>query len=102
MVKELGFEAYLGEGTVVPKIALVWEAVADESKLALLNVLLDGVQIFFFRDLSLGVSNMYLRIRHSGHRNSKVEMHHVSTMERVLRVYKLLAASMCFYFLGAN
>lgn len=31
------------EGTVVPEVALVGEAVADETQLALLGVLLDGV-----------------------------------------------------------
>lgn len=34
----------LWEGTVVPDITLVWEAVADEAELALLDVLLDGVE----------------------------------------------------------
>jgi hypothetical protein len=42
---------YLWEGTVVPEVALVWEAVADESKLALLNILLDRVESLFLRDL---------------------------------------------------
>jgi hypothetical protein len=35
---------YSWESTVVPEIALVREAVTDESKLALLDVLLDGVE----------------------------------------------------------
>jgi hypothetical protein len=39
------------ESTVVPEIALVREAVADESKLTLLDVLLDRVEELFFRDL---------------------------------------------------
>ncbi len=34
----------LREGAVIPEVALVWEAVADEAKLALLCVLLDGVE----------------------------------------------------------
>jgi hypothetical protein len=42
---------YLWEGTVVPQVALVWEAVADESKLALFDVLLNRVERLFFRDL---------------------------------------------------
>lgn len=42
---------YLGEGTVVPQVALVGEAVADEAKLALLDVLLDGVQELLLGDL---------------------------------------------------
>lgn len=33
-------KSYLREGTVVPEITLVWEAVADETKLALLDILL--------------------------------------------------------------
>ena len=36
--------SYLREGTIVPEITLVREAVADETKLALLDILLDGVQ----------------------------------------------------------
>jgi hypothetical protein len=35
--------SYLREGTVVPEVALVREAVADETELALLDILLDGV-----------------------------------------------------------
>ena len=41
----------LGEATVVPKVALVREAVADEAELALLDVLLDGVQELLLGDL---------------------------------------------------
>lgn len=44
-------EAYLGEGTIVPEVALVGEAVADEAELALLGVLLDGVEGLLFADL---------------------------------------------------
>jgi len=43
--------SYLGEGTVVPDIALVGEAVADEAELALLDVLLDGVELLLLGDL---------------------------------------------------
>jgi hypothetical protein len=32
--------SYLREGTVVPEVALVGEAIADESQLALLDILL--------------------------------------------------------------
>ena len=32
------------EGTIVPKITLVWEAVTNETKLALLDILLDWVK----------------------------------------------------------
>lgn len=42
---------YLWESTVVPEVALVWEAVADETKLALLDILFDWVESLFFRDL---------------------------------------------------
>lgn len=48
-------ETYLGEGAVVPQVALVGEAVADEAELALLDVLLDGVEKLFFRDLALRI-----------------------------------------------
>jgi hypothetical protein len=43
--------AYLGESTIVPQVALVGEAVADEAELALLDVLLDGVQELVLGDL---------------------------------------------------
>jgi hypothetical protein len=34
-------KSYLREGTIVPEISLVGETVANESKLALLDILLD-------------------------------------------------------------
>ena len=37
-------QTHLWEGTIVPEIALVWEAVANETKLALLDILLDWVE----------------------------------------------------------
>jgi hypothetical protein len=43
--------SYLGEGTVVPEVTLVGEAVSDVSKLALLDVLLDGVEELLLGDL---------------------------------------------------
>jgi len=46
---------YLREGTVVPEVALMGEAVADEAELALLDVLLDGVEGLLLGDL-LGLS----------------------------------------------
>ena len=42
---------YLWEGTVVPEVALVREAVPDVAELALLDVLLDGVQGLLLADL---------------------------------------------------
>ncbi len=42
----------LGEGTVVPEVTLVWEAVADEAELTLLRVLLDGVEDLVLGDLA--------------------------------------------------
>lgn len=39
------------EGTVVPEVALVGEAVADETQLALLDILLNGVEELFLGDL---------------------------------------------------
>jgi hypothetical protein len=44
-------KTYLGEGTVVPEVTLVGEAVADEAELALLGVLLDGVEEVILGDL---------------------------------------------------
>jgi hypothetical protein len=44
-------EAYLGEGSVVPEVSLVGEAIADEAELALLDVLLDGVEELLLGDL---------------------------------------------------
>jgi len=45
----------LGECTVVPNVAVVREAVANETKLFLLDVLLDGVEWFLLADFHLGV-----------------------------------------------
>lgn len=50
-VGDVGVLPGLGEGTVVPEVALVGEAVADETQLALLGVLLDGVQGLILGDL---------------------------------------------------
>jgi hypothetical protein len=50
-VNDVGVLPGLRESTVVPEVTLVWEAVADESKLALLGVLLDGVELVVFGDL---------------------------------------------------
>jgi hypothetical protein len=44
---------YLGEGTVVPQVTLVGEAVSDVSELALLDVLLDGVEELILGDLHI-------------------------------------------------
>jgi hypothetical protein len=46
--------AYLREGTVVPQVALVGEAVADVTELALLDILLDGVEELLLGDLQCG------------------------------------------------
>jgi hypothetical protein len=48
---EFGRPPYLRESTVVPEVTLVREAIADEAKLALLDVLLDGVELLLLRDL---------------------------------------------------
>ena len=42
----------LWECAVVPEVALVWEAVANESQLALLGILLDRVELLILGDLS--------------------------------------------------
>lgn len=43
--------AHLREGTVVPEVTLVGEAVADVAKLALLDILLDRVEELLLGDL---------------------------------------------------
>jgi hypothetical protein len=43
---------YTWESTIVPEIALVREAVADEPELAFLDVLLDGIDEVLFRYLT--------------------------------------------------
>lgn len=45
----------LGESAVVPDIPVVGEAVPNEAELALLDILLDGVEGFLLGDLHLGV-----------------------------------------------
>lgn len=50
-VGDVGVLPGLGEGTVVPEVTLVGEAVADEAQLALLGVLLDGVEGLLLGDL---------------------------------------------------
>lgn len=42
---------YLREGTVVPEVTLVGEAVTDVTELALLDVLLNGVEELLLGDL---------------------------------------------------
>jgi hypothetical protein len=51
-VNDVGVFPSLREGTVVPEVTLVREAVADESQLALLGVLLDRVELVILGDLS--------------------------------------------------
>ena len=45
----------LREGTVVPDVTVVGEAVSNETQTALLDVLLDGVEWLIFGDFKLGV-----------------------------------------------
>lgn len=52
--------AYLREGTVVPEVAFVWEAVANEAEFAFLDVLLNGVEGLLFGDLSDSCVSHYL------------------------------------------
>jgi len=47
----LGLLTYSWESTVVPEVALVREAVAHEPELALLDVLLDGIEELLLGDL---------------------------------------------------
>jgi hypothetical protein len=41
----------LREGAVIPQVAFVWKAVANETEFALLDVLLDGVEGLLLGDL---------------------------------------------------
>jgi hypothetical protein len=50
-----GKTRYLRESTVVPDVAVVREAVANEAKLALLDILLDRVEGLLLGDLHLRV-----------------------------------------------
>ena len=45
----------LREGTIVPDVTVVREAVADETQATLLDVLFDGIECLFLGDLELGV-----------------------------------------------
>jgi hypothetical protein len=50
--------SHLRESTVVPEVSLVGEAVPDVAELALLDVLLDGIEGLLLGDL-MGMSNEY-------------------------------------------
>jgi hypothetical protein len=76
--------SYLGESTVVPEVALVGEAVPHVAELALLDVLLDGVEGLLLGDLSmqsaccssrstLETTHLHLGIGPAGHLNDHVE-----------------------------
>jgi len=54
-MNNVGILPCLRESTVVPEITLVGEAIADESKLALLDILLDRVQVLLLAYLHLGI-----------------------------------------------
>ena len=47
-MSDVGVFPGLGEGAVIPEVAFVWEAVADEAEFALLSVLFDRVEVFVF------------------------------------------------------
>jgi hypothetical protein len=57
-VDGIGVLPSLGEGTVVPQVTLVGEAVTDVTKLALLDVLLDGVEKLLLGDLERRLSSV--------------------------------------------
>ena len=50
-MRDIGILPGLREGAVIPEVALVGEAVSNESKLALLGVLFDRVKLLVFGDL---------------------------------------------------
>lgn len=47
----MGEISYLGKATIIPEVAFVRKAIANVAKLALLDVLFDRVQWFFFGNL---------------------------------------------------
>ncbi len=49
--KLLGAPPYLRESAIIPQIAVVGEAISDKSQLALLDILLDRIELLLFRDL---------------------------------------------------
>ena len=62
-VGDVGVLPGLGEAAVVPEVALVGEAVADEAQLALLGVLLDGVELLLLGDLLRWLACVFARDR---------------------------------------
>jgi len=54
-VRMVGVFPGLGEGTVVPNVTVVGEAVANEAQTTLLDVLLDGVECILLGYLELGI-----------------------------------------------
>ena len=72
---------YLRKSTIVPKVTFVREAIADESKFALLYVLLDWVEEFLLGDLQwvsiesrvLSYTYLLLRVRPARNFNYHVE-----------------------------
>lgn len=51
-----GIGSYLRERPVVPEVTFVRKAIADIAKLALLDILFDGVQCLFFGNLESCIS----------------------------------------------
>ena len=52
-------ETYSWKSTIVPEVTLVWEAVANKPELALLYILLDGVEELVFGNLYRAVSQLH-------------------------------------------
>jgi hypothetical protein len=55
--------SYLGEGTVVPEVTFVGEAVPHVAELSLLDVLLDGVELLLLGDLLRWLACVFARNR---------------------------------------
>jgi hypothetical protein len=56
---------YLRESSVVPDVTMVGEAISNESKLVLFDILLDGIEKLF-------LANLQLRVSPSGNLNDHV------------------------------
>jgi hypothetical protein len=67
--------SHLREGTVVPEVTLVGEAVPHETELALLGVLLDGVERLLLADLLENVSKAPLNAGLHGRQLKKTHLH---------------------------
>ena len=46
---------YLRDGTIVPRVAMMWETITDKPQLALLDILFDGIPWLILANFHFGV-----------------------------------------------